>query len=96
MTEKICVVRRQIPIPDVCLPLLNFSISQILKKQNSSIIDSSCSSVPRIILYPGKKYAQYTRVTNDEFITMRFKRKMNLRSVADDKSTVTHCILDKE
>lgn len=49
-TGVICVVKRRIPIPDVCPPLLNVSMSQILMKPNSSIIDSSCSSVPRIII----------------------------------------------
>ncbi len=77
-TEVICAVKRQIPIPDVCSPLLNFSMTQILMRLRSSIIDSGCSSVPRIIIISKEKICPvYTNVTNDEFTTVSGKESLD-------------------
>lgn len=69
-TKVICVLKRQIPFPDVCSPLLNFSMSQILMKLNFSITES----VPRIIIiFKEEICSVYTSVINDEFIIVCFR-----------------------
>ncbi len=65
------MAKRQIPIPDVCPPLLNFGMSQILMKLNPSIMDPS--AVPRIIImFKEEICSVYTSVTNDAFIIVCF------------------------
>lgn len=95
-TEVICGVKSQILIPDVFPPLLNFSMSHILMKLNSSITDSGCSSALRIIIISKEELCSvYTHVAHDELMAVCLAGDGNLRSSADDEGDVMHCILDE-